>query len=160
IRHRFRRPESLGPKDTSAIAVSVNLLQPANAPAAHEFTSLPEFAFVLATLLCAGLINAPVSFYCRRHRLAFANRHRRGLFTINIFPGFGSHHRHRRMPMGRSGNQHRINLWPLEHLTKICIWAAGLVVVLTVDLGVMGINALASALTPIPPDIADSQNLD
>src|SRR5260221_3872471 len=64
-RHGFGWPEAGGPKDPAAIPVGVNLFEFPDAAAPDEFTGAPEFAFVLAALLCAGLIDTAIRPHAR-----------------------------------------------------------------------------------------------
>src|ERR1700722_6430143 len=98
LRHRLAFAEERGPGETTAVAISVNLLQLADAPAADEFRGHAELAAVFAALLGAGLKNAAITFDGGADRLAFLKRAGGRFFAIDVLAGGGGHDGHGGVP--------------------------------------------------------------
>ena len=151
--------EPVWPKNGAAVAIRINLLQLADPTAAHEFACLAELATVLAALLRAGLVNAPVTANRSQHRLAFSNRHRGRFFAINVLSRLSGHRGHRGVPMRGRCDQHRIDVRSRQHLPEIRIGLAGAVIALTVSARVILVHFLGRGLAATPPDIANREHL-
>ena len=132
----------------------------ADAAAADKLAGTPELAVIFAALLGARLIDPSITPHRREHGLALAHGHCARLLAIDVFAGLGGHGGHRRVPVGRGGDQHGVNVRAGQHLAKVGIGLAGLVVAPAVNLRVMVIDLLGSVLAAVAPDIAHSQHLD
>jgi len=158
--NRLLGSKPLRPKNATAVAIRVDGLQCADASAADELTGEPELASILAALLRPGLVSASVAAHRLQHRLALPHSHRRGLFAVDILAGHSGHDGHGGVPMRWRGDQHRVDILPLEHLPKIRVSAASREIAVPEFLGVVVIHLFGGPFAPIPPDVAHRQHLD